>query len=302
MKVSLPALSEMKISGDPIVMITAYDHPTARIVDRCGVDLVLVGDSAANNVLGHDPVSTVGATMDELLILTRAVARGCDRALVIGDLPFMSYQVSNEEAVRNAGRFIKEARADAIKLEGGGESVRRAAAVRGAGIPVMGHIGLTPQTATILGGHKAQGREWHQARQLYEDAVALQAAGCFAIVLECVPGPVATAITRRLTIPTIGIGAGAGTDGQVLVFHDLLGMRPVDEGAPKFVKRFAEIGDAIADGVSAYASEVPFGDVSRHGPHVFDAPRGGVGLRGRHRGRAERRERARRLVSRAARP
>ncbi len=187
MKVSLPALAEMKITGEPIVMITAYDHATARIVDRCGVDLVLVGDSAANTVLGHDPVSTVGATMDELLILTRAVARGCERALVIGDLPFMSYQVSNEEAVRNAGRFIKESRADAVKLEGGGESVRRAAALKGAGIPVMGHVGLTPQTATMLGGHKAQGREWHQARQVYEDAVALQAAGCFAIVLECVP-------------------------------------------------------------------------------------------------------------------
>lgn len=256
MKVSLPALAEMKIKGDPIVMITAYDHATARIVDRCGVDLVLVGDSAANTVLGHDPVSTVGATMDELLILTRAVARGCDRALVIGDLPFMSYQVSNEEAVRNAGRFIKESRADAVKLEGGGESVRRAAALKGAGIPVMGHVGLTPQTATMLGGLKAQGREWHQARQVYEDSVALQAAGCFAIVLECVPGPVADAITRRLTIPTIGIGAGADTDGQVMVIHDLLGIRPATDGAPKFVKRFAEVGDAIAAGVSAYSAEV----------------------------------------------
>lgn len=256
MKVSLPALAEMKIKGEPIVMITAYDHATARIVDRCGVDLVLVGDSAANTVLGHDPVSTVGATMDELLILTRAVARGCERALVIGDLPFMSYQVSNEEAVRNAGRFIKESRADAVKLEGGGESVRRAAALKGAGIPVMGHVGLTPQTATMLGGHKAQGREWHQARQVYEDAVALQAAGCFAIVLECVPGPVADAITRRLTIPTIGIGAGVDTDGQVLVIHDLLGIRPAADGAPKFVKRFAEVGDAIAAGVSAYSAEV----------------------------------------------
>ena len=259
MKVSLPALAEMKIRGEPIVMITAYDHATARIVDRCGVDLVLVGDSAANTVLGHDPVSTVGATMDELLILTRAVARGCDHALVIGDLPFMSYQVSNEDAVRNAGRFIKESRADAVKLEGGGESVRRAAALKGAGIPVMGHVGLTPQTATMLGGHKAQGREWHQARQVYEDAVALQAAGCFAIVLECVPGPVAAAITRRLTIPTIGIGAGADTDGQVLVINDLLGIRPATDVAPKFIKRFAEVGDAIAAGVSAYSAEVRAG-------------------------------------------
>jgi 3-methyl-2-oxobutanoate hydroxymethyltransferase len=256
MKVSLPALAEKKLNGEPIVMITAYDHATARIVDRCGVDIVLVGDSAANNVLGHDAISTVGATMEELLILTRAVAKGCDRALVVGDLPFMSYQVSNEEAVRNAGRFIKEARADVVKLEGGGASVSRVAALKSAGIAVMGHIGLTPQTATALGGHKAQGREWHQAHQVYQDAVALQAAGCFAIVLECVPGPVSEAITKRLTIPTIGIGAGPGTDGQVLVFHDLLGFRPATDPAPKFVKRFAEVGDAIADGVTAYSDAV----------------------------------------------
>ncbi len=256
MKISLPALAEMKLNRDPIVMITAYDYATAKIVDRCGVDMVLVGDSAANNVLGHDPISTTGATMDELLILTRAVSRACERAIVVGDLPFMSYQVSDEDAVRNAGRFIKEARADVVKLEGGGESARRAAALRRAGIPVMGHIGLTPQTATILGGHKAQGREWHQARRVYEDAIALQAAGCFGIVLECVPGPVAQAITNRLTIPTIGIGAGPHTDGQVLVFHDLLGMRPASEFSPKFVKRFAEVGDVIAEGVTAYADEV----------------------------------------------
>ncbi len=256
MKLSLPTLREMKQRGEPIVMITAYDHASARLVDAAGVDLVLVGDSAANTVLGHDPVSTVGATMDELLILTRAVARGCDRAIVIGDLPFMSYQVSDQDAVRNAGRFIKEARADVVKLEGGGESVRRVAALRAAGIAVMGHIGLTPQTATALGGHKAQGREWHQARQVYEDAVALQSAGAFGIVLECVPAPVAEAITKRLTIPTIGIGAGAGTDGQVLVFHDLLGFRSKDDFAPRYVQRFAEVGDAISAGVGAYADAV----------------------------------------------
>ena len=187
MKIQLPALAEMKLKHEPIVMITAYDHPTAVMVDTAGVDLVLVGDSAANTVLGHDSMSTLRATMDELLILTRAVARGCERAMVIGDLPFMSYQVSDEDAVRNGGRFIKEAGADVVKLEGGGNSVRRAAALVAAGIPVMGHLGLTPQTVTMLGGHRAQGREWHRARQLYEDAIALQAAGCFAIVLEAVP-------------------------------------------------------------------------------------------------------------------
>ena len=256
MKISLPQLHDLKLAGTPIVMVTAYDHPSGRIVDQAGVDMVLVGDSAANTVLGHDAVSTVGATMDELLVLTRAVARACKRALVIGDLPFMSYQVSDEDAVRNGGRFIKEAGADAVKLEGGGQSVQRAAALTAAGIPVMGHIGLTPQTATFLGGHKAQGRQWQQAKALYDSAVALQAAGCFAIVLECVPEPVAAAITRRLTIPTIGIGSGAATDGQVLVLHDLLDIRPDADFLPKFVKQFAHVGAAMRDGVTAYASEV----------------------------------------------
>jgi 3-methyl-2-oxobutanoate hydroxymethyltransferase len=256
MKISLPQLHDLKLAGTPIVMVTAYDHPSGRIVDQAGVDMVLVGDSAANTVLGHDAVSTVGATMDELLVLTRAVARACKRALVIGDLPFMSYQVSDEDAVRNGGRFIKEAGADAVKLEGGGQSVQRAAALTAAGIPVMGHIGLTPQTATFLGGHKAQGRQWQQAKALYDSAVALQAAGCFALVLECVPEPVAAAITRRLTIPTIGIGSGAATDGQVLVLHDLLDIRPDADFLPKFVKQFAHVGAAMRDGVTAYASEV----------------------------------------------
>ncbi len=256
MKVSLPHLHELKLAGTPIVMVTAYDHPSGRIVDQAGVDMVLVGDSAANTVLGHDTVSTVGATMEELLILTRAVARACKNPIVIGDLPFMSYQVSDEDAVRNGGRFIKDAGADAVKLEGGGQSVQRAAALTAAGIPVMGHIGLTPQTATMLGGHKAQGRQWQQAKALYDSAVALQAAGCFGVVLECVPEPVAAAITRRLTIPTIGIGSGAVCDGQVLVLHDLLDIHPDSDFHPKFVKQFAHIGAAMREGVAAYASEV----------------------------------------------
>jgi 3-methyl-2-oxobutanoate hydroxymethyltransferase len=255
-KVTLPHLHELKLAGTPIVMVTAYDHPSGRIVDQAGVDLVLVGDSAANTVLGHDPVSTVRATMEELLILTRAVSRACTTPLVIGDLPFMSYQVSDEDAVRNGGRFIKDAGADAVKLEGGGQSVQRAAALVAAGIPVMGHIGLTPQTATMLGGHKAQGRQWQEARALYDSAIALEVAGCFAIVLECVPEPVAAAISRRLAIPTIGIGSGAATDGQVLVLHDLLGIHPDSGQLPRFIKEYAHIGAAMRDGVAAYASEV----------------------------------------------
>ena len=254
MKVTLPHLRELKLAGTPIVMVTAYDLPTARIVDSAGVDLVLVGDSAANTVLGHDPISTVRATMDELVILTRAVSRGCERAMVIGDLPFMSYQVSDEDAVRNAGRFVKDAGADVVKLEGSGTSIARAAAIVAAGIPVMGHIGLTPQTATKLGGHKAQGREWHHAKRLYDDAIALESAGCFGIVLECVPEAVAAAISKRLTIPTIGIGSGAGTDGQVLVLHDLLGMH--DGFKPKFVKRYANVKAEMVRGVTAYAEDV----------------------------------------------
>jgi 3-methyl-2-oxobutanoate hydroxymethyltransferase len=256
MKVTLPHLRELKIAGTPIVMVTAYDLPSARIVDSAGVDLVLVGDSAANTVLGHDPVSTVRATMDELVILTRAVSRGCERAMVIGDLPFMSYQVSDEDAVRNAGRFVKDAGADVVKLEGSGTSLARAAAIIGAGIPVMGHLGLTPQTATMLGGHKAQGRQWHHAKRLYDDALALEAAGCFAIVLECVPEAVSAVISRRLAIPTIGIGSGAGTDGQVLVLHDLLDMHGAETFQPKFVKQFAHIGEAMREGVTTYADEV----------------------------------------------
>jgi 3-methyl-2-oxobutanoate hydroxymethyltransferase len=253
-KVSLPSLREMKRERRPIVMITAYDHPSGRIVDRAGVDLVLVGDSAANVVLGHG--STVPATMDEMTMLTAAVSRGVERALVIGDLPFMSYQVSDAEAVVNAGRLIKQGGADVVKLEGAGPSLERVRALVAAGIGVMGHIGLTPQTATSLGGHKAQGRQAEAAQRLYMEAIALERAGCFAIVLEAVPAPVAAIISERLEIPTIGIGSGAGTDGQVLVLHDLLGIRAGDGPEPRFVKRYAEIGEAMAAAISAYAAEV----------------------------------------------
>jgi 3-methyl-2-oxobutanoate hydroxymethyltransferase len=252
-KLSLPALREMKRDGRPIVMITAYDHPSGRIVDAAGVDLVLVGDSAANVVLGH--ASTVPATMDEMTMLTAAVNRGVENALVIGDLPFMSYQVSDAEAVTNAGRLIKEGGADVVKLEGAGPSLDRVRALVSSGIGVMGHIGLTPQTATALGGHKAQGRQADAARRLFLDAISLERAGCFALVLEAVPAPVATTISRRLTIPTIGIGSGPGTDGQVLVLHDMLGI-PGDGPEPRFVKRYAEIGELMGAAVAAYATEV----------------------------------------------
>ena len=253
MKLSLPALREMKRDGRPIVMITAYDHPSGRIVDAAGVDLVLVGDSAANVVLGHE--STVPATMDEMTMLTAAVNRGVENALVIGDLPFMSYQVSDAEAVANAGRLLKDGGADVVKLEGAGPSLDRVRALVSAGIGVMGHIGLTPQTATALGGHKAQGRQADAARRLFLDAISLERAGCFALVLEAVPAAVATTISRRLTIPTIGIGSGPGTDGQVLVLHDMLGI-PGDGSEPRFVKRYAEIGELMGAAVAAYAMEV----------------------------------------------
>jgi 3-methyl-2-oxobutanoate hydroxymethyltransferase len=251
-KLPLPELAEMKARGERIVMITAYDAPSGRIADAAGVDLILVGDSAAMVVLGHD--STVPATVEEMLMLTRAVTRGARRPLVIADLPFGSYQVSDEQAVETAIRFVKEASADAIKLEGAGPMLSRVRALTGAGIPVMAHLGLTPQTATMLGGFKAQGRSAAKAVQLYDDALALQAAGCFSVVLEAVPSPVAARITEALDIPTIGIGAGLDCDGQVLVWHDLLGL--YEGHAPRFVKQYAELAPTIEAAVGQYAAEV----------------------------------------------
>jgi 3-methyl-2-oxobutanoate hydroxymethyltransferase len=254
-KLPLPEIVEMKRRGDRIVMVTAYDAPSGRIADDAGVDLILVGDSAAMVVLGHD--STVPATVDEMIILTRAVNRGARRPLVIADLPFGSYQVSDEQALETAVRFVKEAAADAVKLEGAGPMVSRVRAITAAGIPVMGHIGLTPQTATMLGGFRAQGRTAAKATQLYEDALALEAAGCFSIVLEAVPAPIAAHITDALEIPTIGIGAGAGCDGQVLVWHDLLGL--YEGRAPRFVRQYAELAPTIRDAVAHYAADVRAG-------------------------------------------
>jgi 3-methyl-2-oxobutanoate hydroxymethyltransferase len=254
-KLPLTELGEMAGRGQRIVMVTAYDYPSGRLADAAGMDLVLVGDSAAMTVLGHS--TTVPATMEEMLMLTRAVTRGARRPLVIADMPFGSFQVSDEDAVRNAVRFVKEAGADAVKLEGAGPSLSRVAALVGAGIPVMGHLGLTPQSATMLGGFRAQGKTADKARQLLEDALALEAAGCFALVLEAVPAPVAARISERLAIPTIGIGSGAECDGQVLVLHDLLGL--YEGRSPRFTKRYAEIGAEIQDALERFAADVRSG-------------------------------------------
>ncbi len=251
-KVSLTDLSAMKQRGEKIVTVTAYDAPSARLAEAAGVDIILVGDSAGMTVLGYE--STLPVTVDEMLVLTRAVARGARRSLVVADMPFGSFQVSNRMALHNAVRFVKEAGADAVKLEGAGTTLSRARALVSAGIPVMGHIGLTPQSATMLGGYKPQGRTAVEARRLQASAVALELAGCFALVLEAVPPPVAAQITGAIRIPTIGIGAGASCDGQVLVWHDLLGL--TQGHVPRFVKRYADIGGAVLSALMAYVADV----------------------------------------------
>jgi len=250
--ISLSTLAEKKALGEPVVMVTAYDYPSAQVAEEAGVDVVLVGDSGAMTVLGHP--STVPVTLEELLMLAQAVRRGLKTPLMIGDMPFGSYEASNEEAIHSAQRFIKEAGCDAVKIERGGTSVERARALVGAGIPVMGHVGLTPQTATALGGYRSQGRTAERALDVMHDAVALQEAGCFALVFEAIPSALTEAIMPRMQIPVIGIGAGAATDGQVLVFHDLLGI--YDGHAARFVKRYASVREEMIRGVSAYADEV----------------------------------------------
>ena len=260
-KLTLPRLAEMTSRGERIVMVTAYDAPSARLADEAGIDLILVGDSAAMVVLGHD--STLPVTLDEMLMLTGAVSRVTRRALVVGDLPFGSYQESDEKAVASAVRMVKEGGADIVKLEGADRRLSRVRAIGDAGIPVMGHIGLTPQSATLLGGYKAQGRTAGSAHRLYDAALASEAAGCCALVLEAVPAEVAGAIARVLTIPVIGIGAGPDCDGQVLVWHDLLGVSP--DPVPRFVKRYADVASEIRRALGAYANEVREG--------IFPEPR-----------------------------
>jgi 3-methyl-2-oxobutanoate hydroxymethyltransferase len=268
-KLALPELREMKRRSDPIAMVTAYDAPAARLADEAGLELVLVGDSAAMVMLGH--ASTVTVTLDEMIFLTRAVTRAARRPLVIGDLPFGSYEVSDEQAVSSAIRMLKEGGADCVKLEGGGRMVSRARAIAESSIGVMGHIGLTPQSATKLGGFRAQGRTAAAALALHDEAIALESAGCFAVVLEAVPAPVATRITAALEIPTIGIGAGAGCDGQVLVWHDLLGM--YEGPAPRFVKRYGQIAEEIGEALGAYVADVRSGAFPEE-QHTYSIPDG----------------------------
>jgi 3-methyl-2-oxobutanoate hydroxymethyltransferase len=251
--ITLSKLVEKKALGEPIAMITAYDFPSAQVAEEAGVDVVLVGDSGAMTVLGYD--STVPVSLDEMLVLARAVRRGLKTPFLVGDLPFGSYEVSDEQAVQTAFRFVKEAGCDAVKLEGGGPvSVARAKAIVQAGIPVMGHVGLTPQTSTALGGYKAQGRSAQGAMKVATEALALQDAGCFAIVFEAIPSALTAEVMPRMHVPVIGIGAGPDADGQVLVFHDLLGIR---EGlGARFVKRYANLQDEMDAGVAAYAADV----------------------------------------------
>ncbi|MEP7356052.1 MAG: 3-methyl-2-oxobutanoate hydroxymethyltransferase [Anaerolineales bacterium] len=251
-KVTTSTLRAKKARGEPITMLTAYDFPTAQAIDRAGIDAILVGDSLGMVVLGYD--TTLPVTMEDMLHHCKAVARGASTAHLIGDMPFMSYQVSEAEAVRNAGRFLQEAGMDAIKLEGGRGMVPTISAIVAAGIPVMGHIGLTPQSVHQLGGFKTQGKSAEAARALVADAHALEAAGCYALVLEAIPDRLAELISQRLTIPTIGIGAGSGSDGQVLVTYDLLGL--FDGFTPKFVKQYAALHAEMARAFGAYREDV----------------------------------------------
>ncbi len=249
---TLPRLAEKKRLGEPIVMVTAYDYPSAQVAQEAGVDVVLVGDSGAMTVLGYS--STIPVSTEEMLMLASAVRRGLRTPLLVGDLPFGSYEASDEQAIATAQRFVKEAGCDAVKLERGGTSVQRARAIVESGIPVMGHVGLTPQTATALGGYRAQGRTAGQAITVARDAIALEEAGCFSLVLEAIPALVAAEIAERVEIPLIGIGAGPATDGQVLVYHDLLGI--YDGHVARFAKRFADVRAHMVAGVAEYTAEV----------------------------------------------
>ncbi len=251
-KITTLAIRQKKEHGEPITMLTGYDYPMALALDQAGIDAILVGDSLGMVVLGYE--NTLPVTMEEMLHHCRAVARGAKIALLIGDMPFMSYQISTEEAVRNAGRFLQEGGMEAVKLEGGGERANVVRAIVGAGIPVMGHLGLTPQSINMLGGFRPQGRSAESAEKLLEDAILLEDAGCFSLVLESVPGKLAEMVSKRISIPTIGIGAGVGCDGQVLVTHDLLGL--FDRFTPKFVRKYANLHNEMANAFSAFIADV----------------------------------------------
>jgi 3-methyl-2-oxobutanoate hydroxymethyltransferase len=259
-KVTILTIQTKKERREPITMLTAYDYSSGLLVDRAGIDMILVGDSLGMVMLGYD--STVPVTMDDMLHHCRATARGARYAHLVGDLPFMSYQASTAEAIQNAGRILKQGSMDSVKLEGGREAAPTVRAIVNAGIPVMGHIGLTPQSVSKLGGYRVQGKTAAAAQRLFDDALELEAAGCYAVVLEAIPAPVAELISQRLHIPTIGIGAGAGCDGQVLVYHDLLTL--LDGFVAKFVKQYANVGDIISQTLTEYRDDV------RHGH--FPAP------------------------------
>jgi 3-methyl-2-oxobutanoate hydroxymethyltransferase len=267
-KITTLTLSKKKEHGERITMLTAYDYPTALTLDQVGIDAILVGDSLGMVVLGYE--NTLPVTMEEMLHHCRAVSRGAKTAFLIGDMPFMSYQTSVEEAVRNAGRFLQQGGMDAVKLEGGRERTDAVRAIVGAGIPVMGHLGLTPQSVNVLGGFRPQGRTALTAKRLIEDAIQLEEAGCFSMVLESMPARLAKQITKKLTIPTIGIGAGSGCDGQVLVTHDLLGL--YDRFTPKFVRKYANLHKEMQKAFSAYISDVQGGNfpASEHSVEMPD--------------------------------
>lgn len=267
MKTTVLTLKEQKQKGDKITMLTAYDYSTAKIMDEAGIECLLVGDSLGMVMLGYD--STIPVTMADMLHHTKAVARGAKNALVVADMPFMSYQVSAEDAVRNAGRLMQEGGAQAVKLEGGREVCGQISAITRASIPVMAHLGLTPQSVNALGGYKVQAREAEAAHGLLLDALAVEEAGAFALVLECIPAKLAEWVSRRLSIPTIGIGAGAGCDGQVLVYQDMLAL--YSDMCPKFVRRFADAGEVMRQGFRGYIDEVKAGSFPTE-EHSFKMP------------------------------
>ena len=259
-------IQAMKKQGRKITMLTAYDYPMALLEDRAGIDIILVGDSLAMTVLGHE--NTLPVTMDEMIHHTKAVVRGAKHPLIIGDMPFMSYNTSEREAILNAGRFMKEGGADAVKLEGGASVKEIVRAIVNAGIPVMGHIGLTPQTISMLGGFKVQGKDAQAAQKIIDDALVLEEAGAFSVLLEAVPAPIAKKVTDRLTVPTIGIGAGVHCDGQVLVVHDMLGL--FDRFTPKFAKKYVNLSELILKALESYREEVLKGEfpTDQHSFHM----------------------------------
>jgi len=273
-KITPVDVQAMKKEGKKISMLTAYDYPTALLEDRAGIDMILVGDSVGMTVLGYE--NTLPVTMDEMIHHTKAVKRGVKYALIVGDMPFMSYNTSEKDAIFNAGRFMKEAGADSVKLEGGATVKEIVRTIVKAGIPVMGHIGLTPQTISMLGGFKVQGKDAQAAQKIIDDALSLEDAGAFSVVLEAIPAPIAKRITDRLTIPTIGIGAGADCDGQVLVVHDMIGL--FDRFTPKFAKRYVNLSELILKAFDSYKEEVSKGTfpTDQHSFHIDEKELGKV--------------------------